>query len=219
MLTISSHSSEQRWKGNSGDISFIFFWLHHMACGTSPTRDRIHAPYSGSTESLPVDPCGSLPLVTFAASVAWSCLFATPWTVASQAPLSMVFSRQVYWSGLPFPPPGHLPYPGIEPVSPAYPALKVGSLSLHHLGKPSGDFHKASNLIYEGSMILSILMTLILITSQRCRHLYPYIGSQFQHMNTGGHKHLVHNSVVLELPFNTILAVIFKLLLCLLAIS
>ena len=40
---------------------------------------------------------------------------ATPWTVACQAPLSVVFSRQEYWSGLPFPPPGDLPDPGIEP--------------------------------------------------------------------------------------------------------
>ena len=43
---------------------------------------------------------------------------ATPWTVASQAPLSMEFSRQEYWSGLPFPSPGDLPDPRIEPVSP-----------------------------------------------------------------------------------------------------
>ena len=42
-----------------------------------------------------------------------------PWTVACQAPLSMGFSRQEYWSGLPFPPPGDLPDPGIEPGSPA----------------------------------------------------------------------------------------------------
>ena len=46
-------------------------------------------------------------------------LFATPWTVAHQAPLSMAFPRQEYWSGLPFPPPGDLPDPGIEPASPA----------------------------------------------------------------------------------------------------
>ena len=45
----------------------------------------------------------------------WPTLFATPWTVACQAPLSMGFSRQEYWSGLPFPPPGDLPDPGIEP--------------------------------------------------------------------------------------------------------
>ena len=45
--------------------------------------------------------------------------FATPWTVAHQVPLSMGFSRQEYWSGLPFPSPGDLPDPGIEPMSPA----------------------------------------------------------------------------------------------------
>ena len=46
-------------------------------------------------------------------------LFVTPWTVARHASLSMGFSRQKYWSGLPFPPPGDLPIPGIEPASPA----------------------------------------------------------------------------------------------------
>ena len=45
-------------------------------------------------------------------------LFATPWTVAHQAPLSMGFSRQEYWSGLPFPSPGDLPNPEIKPRSP-----------------------------------------------------------------------------------------------------
>ena len=46
-------------------------------------------------------------------------LFATPWAVACQAPLSMEFSKQGYWSGLPFPSPGDLPIPDIEPGSPA----------------------------------------------------------------------------------------------------
>ena len=46
-------------------------------------------------------------------------LFATPWTVALQAPLSMEFSRQEYWIGLPFPTPGDLTDPEIEPTSPA----------------------------------------------------------------------------------------------------
>ena len=46
-------------------------------------------------------------------------LFATPWTVAYQAPQSVEFSRQEYWSGFPFPSPGDLPNPGIEPRSPA----------------------------------------------------------------------------------------------------
>ena len=50
----------------------------------------------------------------------------TPWTIAHQAPLSMGFSMQEYWSGLPFPSPGGLPNPGIEPRSPA---LQADSLS------------------------------------------------------------------------------------------
>ena len=54
-------------------------------------------------------------------------LFATPWTVARQAPLSMGFSRQEHWSELPFPSPGDLPDPGIELESPATPAL-VGNV-------------------------------------------------------------------------------------------
>ena len=53
-------------------------------------------------------------------------LFDTLWTVAHQAPLSMKFSRQEYWSGLPFPPPGDLPDPGIEPASLISPALAGG---------------------------------------------------------------------------------------------
>ena len=53
-------------------------------------------------------------------------LFAIPWTVAHQAPLSMEFSRQEYWSGLPFPSPGDLPNPEIEPVSLRSPALAGG---------------------------------------------------------------------------------------------
>ena len=58
---------------------------------------------------------------------------ATPWTIACQAPLSMGFSRQGYWSGLPFPPPGVLPNPGIEPRSPA---LQIDSLPTELQGKP-----------------------------------------------------------------------------------
>ena len=56
-------------------------------------------------------------------------LFATLWTVAHQAPLSMGFSRQGYWSGLPHPPPGDLPNPGIEPESVMSPALAGGFLN------------------------------------------------------------------------------------------
>ena len=62
---------------------------------------------------------------------------ATLWTVAHQAPLSMGFSRQEYWSWLPCPPPGDLPNPGIEPIaSPVSSALQADSLPLSHLGSP-----------------------------------------------------------------------------------
>ena len=59
-------------------------------------------------------------------------LFATVWTVACQASLSMEFSSQEYWSGLPFHPPGDLPDPGIEPTSPASSALASGFFLLFY---------------------------------------------------------------------------------------
>ena len=60
-------------------------------------------------------------------------LFVTPWNVAYQAPQSMEFSRQEYWSGLPFPSPGDLPDPGIKPGSPA---LQADALPSEPPGKP-----------------------------------------------------------------------------------
>ena len=60
-------------------------------------------------------------------------LFATPWTIAHQTPPSMGFSRQEYWSGLPFPSPGDLPDPGIEPWSPT---LRADALT----SEPTGWF-------------------------------------------------------------------------------
>ena len=62
--------------------------------------------------------------------------FATPWTAARQAPVSMGFSRQEYLSGLPFSTPGDIPDPGIQLASPASPALQADSLPLSHLGSP-----------------------------------------------------------------------------------
>ena len=59
-----------------------------------------------------------------------------PQTVAHQAPLSLGFSKQEYWSGLPFPSPGNLSNPGIETASPAAPALQEDSSSLSHQGNP-----------------------------------------------------------------------------------
>ena len=63
-------------------------------------------------------------------------LLVTPWTVAHQAPLSMRFSRQEYWSGFPFPSPENLPDPGIKLKSPASPALASGFFTTETLRKP-----------------------------------------------------------------------------------
>ena len=70
-------------------------------------------------------------------------LFATSWTVAYQAPPSVGFSRQEYWSGLPFPSPGDLPNPGIEPGSPALQADALPS-------EPPGKTQKYGTEIKEG---------------------------------------------------------------------
>ena len=68
-----------------------------------------------------------------AQSLSWIRLFVTPWALARQAPLSTEFSRQEYWSGLPFPTPGYLPNKGIEPVSPA---LVGRFFAIEQPGKP-----------------------------------------------------------------------------------
>ena len=79
------------------------------------------------TLSIPSDPLDVLCLphtICVCVLVTQSCLtLATPWTVAHQASLSMEFSRQESWSGLPLPSPGDLPHPEIEPMSLALPAL------------------------------------------------------------------------------------------------
>ena len=72
-------------------------------------------------------------------------LFVTLWTLACQAPLSVGFSRQEYWSGLPCSPPGHLAHPGIQLPFPTSPALLQDSLPLVPPGKP---------LIYISTMLL-----------------------------------------------------------------
>ena len=64
-------------------------------------------------------------------------LLATLWIVAHQAPLSMGFTRQEYWSGLPFPSPRDLPDPGIKTISPVAPALQVDSFTDEPPGKPN----------------------------------------------------------------------------------
>ena len=76
-------------------------------------------------------------------------IFVTPWTVAYQAPPSMEFSRQEYWSGLPFPSPGDLPDPGIEPGSPA---LQADALPSEPPGKPQWSFRTWYNVRFENEV-------------------------------------------------------------------
>ena len=82
-------------------------------------------------------------------------LFVTPWTVAHQAPLSMGLSRQEYWSGLSFPPPGGLPNPGIKPMSLTSPAL-------------AGRFFTTSDAWEAPSYIESIINLVVPLTDIQC---------------------------------------------------
>ena len=80
-------------------------------------------------------------------------LFVTLWTVPHQAPLSMGFSRQEYWSGLPFPFPGDLPNPGIKPMSPASPALAGKLFTSEPAESPQGKY--GSYLKVQGKRVVS----------------------------------------------------------------
>ena len=91
-------------------------------------------PVSITLMGLPWSQGESLCCVLSCLSCVW--LFATPWTVAHQAPLSTGFSRQGYWKGLPCSPPRDFPSPSIEPGSPASPALQVDSFTTEPWGKP-----------------------------------------------------------------------------------
>ena len=104
-------------------------------------------------------------------------LFATLWTVAHQVSLSMGFSRQEHWSGLPCPPPGNLPHPGIKPRSPA---LQVDSLPAELPGKPFSLL--TSNLFVHKSFWFGLGWLFL--------EIYPFLlGSpNFSH---------IHNSVVI----------------------
>ena len=121
---------------------------HFSTCAFRSRRDEACSPWDSS------------PLVSFPSycpcalsrSVV-SDFFATPWTVASQTPPSREFPRQEYWSGLPFPPPGDLPNPGIKPMSPA---LAGRFLTTVPLGKP---------LTLPTSLYVVLLQTLL---SLRC---------------------------------------------------
>ena len=122
-------------------------------------------------------------------------LFVSPWTVAHQAPPSMGFSRQEYWSGLLFPSPGDLLDPGIEP---RFPTLQADSLTSEPPGKPRDNSDIISSNIFSGPFSLSspsgtpiVQMFMPLMLSQRSLRLSSflffsffyilYCGSDFHH--------------------------------------
>ena len=101
-----------RWMYNTGSgdrglklRKVLEIFENHYKGKAYTNHRRVREPW-GSTEVLGLFSCYVL-----------SSCFVTPWTVAHQAPLSMEFSRQEFWNGLPFLPPGNLPNPGIEPTS------------------------------------------------------------------------------------------------------
>ena len=108
---------------------------------TQASSSRIKSPNHWTARAFSIKHFSNLPwilennkktfltlILTFVSVRAQLCLFATPRTVDCQAPLSLGFSRQEYWSGLPHPPPGGFPDPGMEPGFPVAPALAGGFL-------------------------------------------------------------------------------------------
>ena len=112
--------------------------LHSSHASPCAVPEISHAPTTTTTGPLhtlfPVSACVCAQLLNCIQ------LFVTLWTVACQAPLSMEFSRQEYWSRLPFPPPRDLPDPKIEPTSPLSPVLRADALLLNHQGSPE-EYH------------------------------------------------------------------------------
>ena len=97
-------------------------------------------------------------------------LFETPWTVAHQAPLSMGFSMQEYWSGLPCPPPGDLPNPGIEPTSLMSPAL-AGEF---FITSATCEAPIASTVYKHDVAVLTLLFYSTLLRTQQARYQEPH---------------------------------------------
>ena len=97
-------------------------------------------------------------------------LFVAPWTIASQAPLSVGFSRQEHWSGLPCFPPGDLPDPGIESVSLLFPAFQADSLpvTLHYPSKWLSPYQYSMNYIF--TPMTTYFCSEILYTTEKSWH-------------------------------------------------
>ena len=112
---------------NSSSLAFLMMCSAYELNKQGDNMQPCCTPFPSLSQS--VVSCNILTVVCVRHSV----MFATSWTVARQASLSVEFSRQKYWSGLPFPFPGDLPDPKIKPMSPA---LWVNSLLSESVGKP-----------------------------------------------------------------------------------
>ena len=97
-------------------------------------------------------------------------LFANPWPVAHQAPMSQEFSRQAYWNGFSIPTPGDLPDPEIKLTSLVSPTLQTDSLPLNHQGSPDtvGYQHFKVSFLFHHRVLALWFMKTDLIRSRKC---------------------------------------------------
>ena len=109
-------------------------------CGWKSKRKTSCVLHCTICKKLPPTSC--LCVCVYASTLSCVQLFKTPWTIAYWAPLSMESSRQEYWGGLPYPTPGYLPDPGIEPASLVSPSLAGGFFATGPPGKQVKYFHK-----------------------------------------------------------------------------
>ena len=139
LQTVNSTHFLWPWEDDQGSSSFPFsqvlFWWLNNAC--NHCFSIVHVSLwieeeAKKKKSITTEGNKGLWLPRICVCVSPGRLFATPWTAAHQAPLSMGFSRKGYWSGLLFPSPGDLPNPGIEPGSPK---LQADSLLIGLPGK------------------------------------------------------------------------------------
>ena len=129
-----------RWSLSTQILARSSYGIHRTTSRATEMAQRIWCP---GEDPLKCYFCCSIFIVKSLSRVR---LFATLWTVAHQAPQSMGFSRQEYWSGLPFPSPGDLSDPGIEPRSPA---LRADTLTSEPRGKP---IYSAGGHMEEGGL-------------------------------------------------------------------
>ena len=111
----------------------------------------------------------------YAKSLSRVWLFAPPWTVAHEAPLTMGFPRQIYWSGLPFPSPGDLPDPGIEPMSLTFPAFSGRFFTTSTTWEAPFNTYKGRYKYYN---------TFILNSIHKCKSLLCSIFLMFMEINS-----------------------------------